>query len=311
MLLEANYWFYFLAGERIDVFSSLERLQQLNKTLAGVFDEDIIAFENSLRIYQGREFRQLTPGEWESNGKLWFSRIRTQTLHLVSHWLAQGQMREKESSIFDQFPGEGYGSYPDLEKGLLQAIKILGSRQWQQGEELLFRLAGKASILAHSWYIGLVNLLLGLNSYYGQRRKVTQFFFAAGQAFSKLGCTELAFICKEAETLAGWDPAKVNVTEKTPLQPLFAYIFALGQQEVKRHLLSFNLFNQFQVFYYRKQVNIQKWGRKKAEELILFLLVQPGYQASRDLILEEIFNYQDMQKVKIIIISEPLTGCPG
>ncbi|MHB1167299.1 MAG: AfsR/SARP family transcriptional regulator [Carboxydocellales bacterium] len=300
MLLEANYWYYLLAGEWIEVFSSLERLQQLNQNLAGSFAAELIAFENSLGIYQGREYKELTLGAkeslgaQESNGMLWLSRVRTPALLLLNGWLAQGHKYNNE--LINEASFENYGIYPTLEMGLFQALKVLGSRQWLQGEEVLFPLAGKATILAHPWYIGLVNLLLGLNSYYGQRPKANNFFSAAGQAFSKLGCTELALICQEAATLPGWDAAKVRVTMVTPLPQLFTYIFALGQREVKRNPLSFNLFNQFQVYCASEPVNILNWGRKKAQELVLFLLVQPGYQASRDLILEEVFNYEDVQK---------------
>ena len=59
--------------------------------------------------------------------------------------------------------------------------------------------------------------------------------------------------------------------------------------------LTFKLFNNFEVYDGEQQISLMKWERKKAEELLLYLLIQPNLQALKEVIIDKFYpeeNYK-------------------
>ncbi|MED4351618.1 BTAD domain-containing putative transcriptional regulator [Schinkia azotoformans] len=60
--------------------------------------------------------------------------------------------------------------------------------------------------------------------------------------------------------------------------------------------LTFKLFGNFEVYIGEKQITLTKWERKKAEELLLYLLVQPNLQALKDVIMDKFYADENYKK---------------
>ena len=60
--------------------------------------------------------------------------------------------------------------------------------------------------------------------------------------------------------------------------------------------LTFKLFGNFEVYIGEKQIFFTKWERKKAEELLLYLLVQPNLQALKDVIIDKFYADENYKK---------------
>ncbi|HHY74236.1 MAG TPA: hypothetical protein GX497_13635 [Bacillus bacterium] len=60
--------------------------------------------------------------------------------------------------------------------------------------------------------------------------------------------------------------------------------------------LSFQLFKEFTIKYKQKQLTEINWKRKKAEELLIYLLIQPNLQVDKDLLLEDFYPEDDNKK---------------
>lgn len=64
----------------------------------------------------------------------------------------------------------------------------------------------------------------------------------------------------------------------------------------KVHKLTCKLFGEFEVYCDVNKVSLTKWERKKAEELLLYLLIQPNLRALKDVIIEEFYPEDDNKK---------------
>lgn len=60
--------------------------------------------------------------------------------------------------------------------------------------------------------------------------------------------------------------------------------------------LTFKLFGNFEVYNGGKPIPFTKWERKKAEELLLYLLIQPNLQALKDVIIDTFYTEENYKK---------------
>lgn len=66
--------------------------------------------------------------------------------------------------------------------------------------------------------------------------------------------------------------------------------------KTRTNKLTFKLFGNFEVYNGEKQITFTKWERKKAEELLLYLLIQPNLQALKDVIIDKFYAEENYKK---------------
>lgn len=75
-----------------------------------------------------------------------------------------------------------------------------------------------------------------------------------------------------------------------------AEINVFSKLKTQTNKLAFKLFGNFEVYNGAKQIIFTKWERKKAEELLLYLLIQPNLQALKDVIIDKFYAEENYKK---------------
>lgn len=143
-------------------------------------------------------------------------------------------------------------------------IKLIDSyNEDDQLQQIAFTLLAQANQFKHPFYKAYSYFLVG------NALKNESYLFIAKDLFLKTTLRDFAQFCNAEQKIS-----KINEPKK----------------------FTFKLFHNFEVYYGDKHIPLNKWERKKAEELLLFLLIQPNLQASKDVIIEEFYPEDDYKK---------------
>jgi len=259
MLLEANYWLYFYMENWSEAHYTVERWEQI-----GLFYDELKCFKSLYKFYKEKDLIGL--GEFPVSQLTWISKIKWQVL--------------------DPQAGHPDCHYHAIVALLNEVAPLLIDQEWEKAGFLVDQLEAKARLWKHPWYRALSSYLKGIIRLHCHQPYESS-LAEAMELFHRIQRKDLADLCQQLiqnQTSSG--------------QGLFQCIpsVAIREIDIRKPMYRFTLFDSFQIFYEDQPIPLPKWGRKKAEELLLFLLTQPGYRCLRDQVIEQLFGDEDLKK---------------
>jgi two-component SAPR family response regulator len=303
MIFESIYWKDLFCNERVILHKRLERLKVLNEKLNGWLEAELTFLESCMqmiradttaghpwpyRVEAGTDhMKKLFAKQSESplrNGRLpqlimehprlfllvvgcvdLLAAMMTKTRKVTKEEIGQFAVWGKRYNIDNQ------NRHPIAEVvgGFVTLLQQCGEQQWNDMQERIESLLAKLALFRHPWYRACTHLLYGL--------------------FMKRGSetTRFRIHLQEAEKLFAVFSG-VHVSRQMPQQEK-----ASDDQPVR---FSFSLFDRFSMEAGGKRMSLESWGTRQARELLLYLMIQPQWQATKDVVMEVFFSGDDTKK---------------
>jgi len=151
-----------------------------------------------------------------------------------------------------------------IELSLLDIVSAFRQKDLYQVEKMIEETQGRIRLWKHPWYVQFI------------------------QHLNHLALPEqaegLPLLSEKAGDISPWD------------RSFFHQINTMTFSKQNGRKFSFNLFHHFSIHYEDAPLKISGWGRKKAPELLLCLLIQPDQQLSKEQMIELLFQTDDYVK---------------
>ncbi|MBP1933496.1 bacterial transcriptional activator domain-containing protein [Ammoniphilus resinae] len=151
-----------------------------------------------------------------------------------------------------------------IELSLLHIVSAFQRKEWSQVAKLFAENQGRIRLWKHPWYVQFIQYLNQF-SLSEHAKDLSLLFDKTGDTFP-------------------WD------------RSFYKYISELSQSKQHVRKFSFSLFHHFSIQYGDAPLKISGWGRRKAPELLLCLLIQPDHQLSKEQMIELLFQTDDFLK---------------
>lgn len=288
MLLESIYWLGLFTNDRPMLYRGVERLERLNGKLSGVLSAEV-SLLNKLMAAPLISVRKSGPWPVEIADFL-TTKMTLPTLHsrlfclqfscmgiLIDLISTERQLAKDEAMLLASLDGlsEYYvrHKYPVLElfNGVISMIRQAADHNWEGLQQAIEVHIGKIELFCHPWYKAqlhwiysiLQRKLADLNRSLLHRRKAEQLF----ELFGKSPDFTLS-------SVTGIEP-KVNE---------------------ERNGFKVTLFGNFSMEWAGTRLDGVNWKHKQPKELLIYLLLNPNGQVSKEVLIEEFFPGDDLKK---------------
>lgn len=288
MLLESIYWFGLFHSERGMLYRGVERLERLNDKLSGALSAEISLLKK-LMASPLIPVQKSGPLPEEINPFLTGERALP-TLHSRLFYLlcscmgiltdlmsAERKLAEEEAALLDSLGSlPGYDTLhkypvPELLDGVVSMIRQAAGRNWECLQQAIEMHLGKAELFCHPWYKAQLHWIYSIlqrkradiNRSVLHRQKAEQLFELFGQA---------------------------------PRHVLRGVVGNGAKADQGRNGFKVTLFGKFSVERAGKCLDGVNWKHKQPKELLIYLLLNPNGQVSKEVLIEEFFSGNDWEK---------------
>ncbi len=173
-----------------------------------------------------------------------------------------------------------YLSIPNL---FLQLSKLYNQNNKDLINEAAFTLMAHIEQFKHPWYKAFAWMLIGSILSKDDLLKEAKILF------QQLMLIENVDLCDEISV-------KNELLTTFFLPTITKQSFFEDQVNAKKIMYSFQLFNRFTVRHNGTEISMKNLKRKKAEEILIYLLIQPNLQVAKEVLLEELFPEVELKK---------------
>jgi len=288
MLLESIYWFGLFIHERSMLYRGTERLIRLNGKLSGVFSTEIFLLKKLIiaPLIPGQNSGILPePEEIESflNSILVLPTLNSRLFYLLNSCLGllsdlindERKLTKNKAVLMDSLDSLSnhcvFEPVSELFNGIVSMIGQAAGHRWESLQQTIEMYIGKIELLCHPWYKAqlhwicslLQHKMADLSGFVLHRRKAEQLFELFGKS-----------------TPDGFSSVIGN------------------EQKIKDEPKGFKvtLFGKFAMQWADKFLEGANWKYKRPKELLIYLLLNPNGQVSKEVLIEEFFPGNDLKK---------------